>query len=74
MAAGEYVSMQAQRELLQRELDVERDALHASPEGESKELVALYENRGMDPALARNLVHDVMQDPEVALEVHACES
>ena len=73
MGAGEYVSMQAQRELLQRELDVERQALHASPEGESRELVAIYEERGMDPGLARDLVDKVMQDPDLALEVHARE-
>jgi VIT1/CCC1 family predicted Fe2+/Mn2+ transporter len=73
MAAGEYVSMQAQRELLQRELDIERKALRTSPEGESKELTALYENRGIDPAVARRMVNEVMQDPEVALEVHARE-
>ena len=73
MGAGEYVSMQAQRELLQRELDVERQALHASPEGESRELVAIYEERGIDPGLARDLVDKVMQDPDLALEVHARE-
>jgi VIT1/CCC1 family predicted Fe2+/Mn2+ transporter len=73
MAAGEYVSMEAQRELLQRELDVERRALRASPEGESKELASIYEDRGIDPTLARRMVHEVMQDPEVALEVHARE-
>ena len=73
MGAGEYVSMQGQRELLQRELEVERKALRASPEGESRELVAIYEDRGLDPALARDLVDQVMQDPELALEVHARE-
>ena len=35
MGAGEYLSMAAQRELLQRELDVEREALSQSPEGEA---------------------------------------
>ena len=52
MAAGEYVSMQAQRELLQRELDVERQALRKSPEAERRELTAIYERRGLDPGLA----------------------
>jgi vacuolar iron transporter family protein len=33
MAAGEFLSMSAQRELLERELDVERRALKRSPEG-----------------------------------------
>ncbi|HEY3942394.1 MAG TPA: VIT1/CCC1 transporter family protein [Acidimicrobiales bacterium] len=73
MGAGELVSMQAQRELLQRELDVERHALRTSPEGESRELAAIYERRGIDPGVARDLVEGVMADPELALEVHARE-
>jgi VIT1/CCC1 family predicted Fe2+/Mn2+ transporter len=73
MGAGELVSVQAQRELLQRELDVERTSLRTSPDWESKELVAIYEDRGIDPGLARDLVARVMEDPELALEVHARE-
>jgi len=73
MAAGEYVSMQAQRELVQRELDVERQALHERPEGEVHELTGIYVRRGIDPALARGLAHEVMQDPDLALATHARE-
>ncbi len=73
MAAGEYVSMQGQRELLQRELEVERQALRADPESERRELAAIYEGRGLDPALARSLVDEVMANPELALETHARE-
>ena len=73
MAAGEYVSMQAQRELLQRELEVERQSLRRSPEAERRELTAIYERRGVAPELAAELVAEVMRDPEVALETHARE-
>lgn len=73
MAAGEYVSMQGQRELLQRELEVERRAIRADPDSERRELAAIYEGRGLDPALARNLVDEVMADPDLALETHARE-
>ena len=38
MAAGEYLSMTAQRELMERELEVERRSLRRSPEGEAAEL------------------------------------
>ena len=38
MAAGEYLSMTAQRELMERELEVERRSLSRSPEGEAAEL------------------------------------
>ena len=73
MAAGEYVSMQAQRELLERELEVERQALRRSPAAERRELAALYERRGLAPELARELSEEMMRDPETALETHARE-
>ena len=73
MAAGEYVSMQAQRELLERELAVERVALQQRPAAERRELTAIYERRGLDPSFARDLVAEVMRDPQLALETHARE-
>jgi vacuolar iron transporter family protein len=73
MGAGEYLSMSAQRELMERELEVERESLTQSPEGEAQELRGMYEQRGIAPAVARDMVHEVMQDPELALETHARE-
>jgi vacuolar iron transporter family protein len=73
MAAGEYVSMSAQSELLQRELDIERRELERHPEAETRELAAVYRLRGVDEADARRLAEAVMKDPEIALEVHARE-
>jgi len=73
MASGEYVSMQAQRELLQRELDIERRALRREPKRERDELLAIYTKRGIDVGVASELVDQVMQDPELALETHARE-
>ncbi|MGH9081460.1 MAG: VIT1/CCC1 transporter family protein [Acidimicrobiales bacterium] len=73
MAAGEYVSMRAQSELMQRELDVERQAIHHDPEDERKELAAIYEGRGLDSGLAQELSVKMMRSPELALETHARE-
>lgn len=73
MAAGEYVSMRAQTELLQRELALERHEIRHRPEGERRELVHIYESRGMDPTLARQLADEMMRTPELALETHARE-
>ncbi len=73
MASGEYLSMTAQRELMERELEVERRALSRSPEGEAAELRGMYVKRGIDPAVAEDMVAEVMQDPELALETHARE-
>ncbi len=73
MAAGEYLSMTAQRELMERELEVERRSLRRSPEGEANELRGMYVRRGIDPTVAKDMVNEVMQDPDLALETHARE-
>jgi vacuolar iron transporter family protein len=73
MAAGEYVSMKAQTELVERELEIERRSLAGQPAAETRELAAIYRRRGLDVDRAQELAEAVMLDPEVALEVHARE-
>ena len=73
MAAGEYISMQAQRELLERELDMERREHARNPEHEVEELAEIYESRGVDHDMAVEMATNIMEDPEKALEVHARE-
>lgn len=73
MAAGEYVSMKAQNELIERELRIERESLAMNPAMEVRELSAIYVKRGLDDDRARELAEAVHEDPEVALEVHARE-
>jgi VIT1/CCC1 family predicted Fe2+/Mn2+ transporter len=73
MSAGEYVSMRAQRELLERELALEQHEISHRPEGERRELIRIYENRGVDPSVAGKLATEMMRTPELALETHARE-
>jgi len=73
MAAGEYVSMKAQSELLERELELERIEIRRRPENERRELAAIYRDRGVAPAAADELATEMMRDPELALETHARE-
>lgn len=73
MAAGEYVSMKAQTELLERELELERIEIHRRPENERQELAAIYRDRGVAPHTADELATEMMRDPELALETHARE-
>jgi len=73
MAAGEYVSMQAQRELLERELERERRELRRNPAGEAAELAQVYRSRGIDAPDAQRMAEEIGRDPDVALEVHARE-
>jgi vacuolar iron transporter family protein len=73
MAAGEYVSMTAQRELFERDLAIERRALAESPEDETRELIEIFKRKGLAPELAKRLASEVMSDPDLALETHARE-
>lgn len=73
MAAGEYVSMKAQAELLERELELERIEISRRPESERRELAAIYRERGVAADVADELATHMMRDPELALETHARE-
>ncbi|MFI8188015.1 VIT1/CCC1 transporter family protein [Streptomyces sp. NPDC085946] len=73
MAAGEYTSVASQRELVEAELDVERRELRKHPQDEEAELAALYQARGVEPELAREVARQLSRDPEQALEIHARE-
>lgn len=65
--------MASQRELVEAELDVERRELRKHPMDEMEELAALYESRGVDPGLAREVARQLSRDPDQALEIHARE-
>ena len=68
MAAGEYVSMRSQTELLERQIELERAELEAMPEEEEKEIAAIYRGRGFGEAEAASIAKQLMSDPKVALE------
>ena len=71
MALGEYTSVSTQNEQLDLEVAKERHELATNPTGEQQELAKLWEARGLDPALAREVAEQLSRDPEQALRVHA---
>jgi VIT1/CCC1 family predicted Fe2+/Mn2+ transporter len=73
MAAGEFLSMTAQRELIEREVDVERNALAEHPAAERAELLQIFLERDIEPELARRMVDELMKNPEIALRTHTRE-
>lgn len=73
MAAGEYNSMRAQQELLERELEIERVEIQRRPDKEQRELAHLYRTRGMAAATADEMAREMHRDPDLALETHARE-
>jgi vacuolar iron transporter family protein len=68
MAAGEYVSMQSQRELFERQIALERAELEAMPEEEQAELAAVYRAKGFTAAEAATIAQRMFRDPEHALD------
>ncbi len=73
MAAGEWVSITSQNDLIERELAIERRELVHNVEHETEELAAVYESHGMGTERAAAAAQEVMQQPENALAVHARE-
>src|SRR4029079_14698749 len=68
MAAGEYISMQSQRELFERQIELERAALEAMPDEERAELAALYRAKGFEKADAERIADRLFRDPDTALD------
>jgi VIT1/CCC1 family predicted Fe2+/Mn2+ transporter len=68
MAAGEYISMQSQRELFERQIELEKAELEAMPEEEERELAALYMAKGFPRAEAERIAARMFEDPDTALD------
>jgi VIT1/CCC1 family predicted Fe2+/Mn2+ transporter len=73
MAAGEYISMRSQREMFEYQIGLERDELKEYPDEEAEELALIYAARGMDLERARTMSHELMKNPEHALDALARE-
>ena len=69
MAAGEYVSVHSQADTEEADLALEREELRADDKSERQELASIYVNRGLDPALARQVADQLMVHD--ALGAHA---
>ena len=73
MAAGEYVSVQSQRELYEHQIALERDELKQYPEAEAQELALIYAAKGLPKKEAGRLAQRMIADPEHALDTLARE-
>jgi len=73
MAAGEYTSVASQSEAARLEIAKERAEIVANPEGETRELAAMYVAKGIEPALALEVSRQIHLDVDNAVTVHARE-
>jgi VIT1/CCC1 family predicted Fe2+/Mn2+ transporter len=69
MAAGEYVSVSSQADTEKADLEREKNELATDDAGERRELAKIYEKRGLDPKLAKQVSDQLMAHD--ALMAHA---
>ncbi len=73
IGAGEWISVTSQRELFERQINLERQELEADPEEERRELALIYRAKGLGEAEAVDLSYKIIADRGVALETLARE-
>lgn len=69
MSAGEYVSVSSQSDTERADLAKESQELERNPEAELRELTSIYESRGLDHALARQVAEALTRHDD--LQAHA---
>jgi vacuolar iron transporter family protein len=60
MAVGEYISVSSQRDAEQADIRVEAEAIAENRRAEMHELAKIYEDRGVEPGLARLVADQLM--------------
>jgi vacuolar iron transporter family protein len=73
MAAGEFVSVSSQNELVGSEVRKEKYELENHPEAERRELAMMFRRRGVDADLADEVARQVSAQPDEALGLHVRE-
>ena len=73
MAAGEYVSMRAQRELFEQQIAMEKQELEMSPREEEEELALIYQAKGIPENEARGMARRIIANPKTAIDTLARE-
>ncbi|HUP83548.1 MAG TPA: VIT1/CCC1 transporter family protein [Candidatus Limnocylindria bacterium] len=68
MAAGEYISMQSQRELFENQIAIEREEMRVMPDVEEEELAEIYRAKGLSDDDSKKIAKKLMEDPREALD------
>lgn len=71
MAAGEYVSMQTQRETMEKQLHLEREHILSYPEEEEAHLCRLLQESGLEADVAEEMARRIHEKVEPAVDFHA---
>jgi VIT1/CCC1 family predicted Fe2+/Mn2+ transporter len=73
MAMGEWVSVQSAREMFRHQMARQRAELRDDPAGERRQMIGIYEAKGLQRREAEAIADRVMADPAAALDTMARE-
>jgi VIT1/CCC1 family predicted Fe2+/Mn2+ transporter len=68
MAVGEYTSVASQRDLLARQVEMERREIAEAPEEEAAELALIFKQKGLSTEQASRTAAEILKNPEHALD------
>ena len=68
MAAGEFTSVASQRDLLRRQIALERREIEEAPEEEAAELALIFKQKGLSTEQASRTAAEIMKRPESAAD------
>jgi vacuolar iron transporter family protein len=68
MAVGEYSSVASQRDLLARQVAMERREIEEAPEEEAAELALIFKQKGLSTEQASRTAAEILKNPESALD------
>ncbi|HTT70335.1 MAG TPA: VIT1/CCC1 family protein [Anaeromyxobacteraceae bacterium] len=68
MAAGEYTSVASQRDLLARQVALEKREIEAAPEEEAAELALIFKQKGLSTEQASRTASEILKNPDSALD------
>ncbi len=68
MAVGEYTSVASQRDILARQVALERREMDEAPEEEAAELALIFKQKGLTTEQASRTAAELLKNPEQALD------
>ncbi len=68
MAVGEYTSVASQRDLLARQVELERREVMEAPEEEAAELALIFKQKGLSTEQASRTAAEILKNPEQAVD------
>jgi VIT1/CCC1 family predicted Fe2+/Mn2+ transporter len=68
MAAGEYTSVASQRDLLARQVAMEKREIQEAPEEEAAELALIFKQKGLSTEQATRTAAEILKHPDSALD------